>query len=69
MQEIIQVLTTFGNRRYATRKEFLNQMLSTLRRAFFPMWDLVCIHLLIQWEALHFSLARRTKTATDLNSI
>ena len=31
MQEITQVLTAFGKRRYATRKEFLSQMLSTLR--------------------------------------
>ena len=46
-QEISQVLTAFVNRRYATRKEFLSQMLFTLRRAFFPMWELKTLIFLI----------------------
>ena len=47
IQEISHVLTAFGNRRYATRKEFLSQMLSTLRRAFFPTWELKTLIFLI----------------------
>jgi hypothetical protein len=36
LTEVVMVLKAFGQGRFNTRKEFLSQMLSTLRRAFFP---------------------------------
>lgn len=46
-QEIAIVLSNFANQRYATSKEFLAQILSTLRRAFFPAWELKSLIFLI----------------------
>ena len=38
--QLAMVLNTFAKKRYQTSKEFLPQVLSTLRRAFFPDWEL-----------------------------
>ena len=38
--QLAMVLNTFAKNRYAASKEFLTQVLSTLRRAFFPAWEL-----------------------------
>ena len=38
--QLAMVLNTFARARYAASKEFLTQVLSTLRRAFFPTWEL-----------------------------
>ena len=37
---LAKVLNTFSKGRYPTSKEFLNQILSVLRRTFFPTWEL-----------------------------
>lgn len=38
--QIAMVLTTYAKGRYSVSSEFLAQILSTLRAAFFPMWEL-----------------------------
>ena len=38
--QLAMVLNTFAKNRYTSGKEFLTQVLSTLRRAFFPAWEL-----------------------------
>ena len=38
--QLAMVLNTFAKNRYAASKEFLTQVLSTLRQAFFPAWEL-----------------------------
>ena len=46
-QEISIVLNAFANNRYTTAKELLAQVLSTLRRTFFPAWELKTLIFLI----------------------
>ncbi len=41
------VLNTFAKRRYTSSKEFLSQVLSALRRTFFPIWELKTLIFLI----------------------
>ena len=38
--QLAMVLNTFAKNRYTASKDFLTQVLSTLRRAFFPAWEL-----------------------------
>ena len=45
--EVSEVLSAFANRRHKTSQEFLDQMLSTLRRSFFPIWELKTLIFLI----------------------
>lgn len=45
--EISIVLHAFSNRTFNSGKEFLTQMLSTLRQAFFPTWELKTLIFLI----------------------
>ncbi|KAL8807273.1 MAG: hypothetical protein Q9182_000778 [Xanthomendoza sp. 2 TL-2023] len=46
-QEITLVLNAFANQRYTNRKDFQSQLLSTLRQAFFPTWELKSLIFLI----------------------
>ncbi|KAL8712979.1 MAG: hypothetical protein Q9220_002839 [cf. Caloplaca sp. 1 TL-2023] len=46
-QEISMVLNAFVNHRYADSREFRAQLLSGLRRTFFPMWELKTLIFLI----------------------
>lgn len=46
-REISQVLNAFANRRYATSREFLSQILVQLRRTYFPTWELKTLIFLI----------------------
>ena len=45
--QISAVLNTFAKRRYTSSEEFLSQVLSALRRAFFPEWELRTLIFLI----------------------
>ena len=38
-QEMAMVLQTFTDGRYTARKDFLNQIMSTIKQAFFPTWQ------------------------------
>ncbi|KAL8940675.1 MAG: hypothetical protein Q9216_002697 [Gyalolechia sp. 2 TL-2023] len=38
-RDISMVLNTFANRRYVTSAEFKSQLLPTLQRTFFPLWE------------------------------
>ena len=46
-QEISMVLNTFANHRYTLEKDFITQVLSSLRRTFFPTWELKSLVFLI----------------------
>ena len=46
-QEILDVLNAFAKGRYTESGEFLKQVLSTLRRTFFPTWELKSLIFLI----------------------
>ena len=46
-QEIAMVLNAFANNRYTVGKDFLVQLLSALRRSFFPTWELKSLIFLI----------------------
>ena len=46
-QEISIVLNAFVNRRYTSSQDFKEQFLSTLRRSFFPTWELKSLIFLI----------------------
>ena len=46
-QDVAIVLNAFANNRYAIENDFLLQLLSALRKSFFPMWELKCLIFLI----------------------
>ncbi|KAL8758223.1 MAG: hypothetical protein Q9184_003992 [Pyrenodesmia sp. 2 TL-2023] len=46
-QEISIVLNAFANRRYTTSGDFQSQLLSTIRRTFFPSWEAISLEFLI----------------------
>ena len=46
-QDISMVLSAFSEQKYTLRQVFLSQMLSTLRTAFFPAWELKTLIFLI----------------------
>ncbi|KAL8699231.1 MAG: hypothetical protein Q9224_001505 [Gallowayella concinna] len=46
-QEISLVLNAFANQRYTNKGDFKSQLLSTLRQAFFPTWELKSLIFLI----------------------
>lgn len=46
-QEISIVLNAFANRRYITSGDFNTQLLSTIRRTFFPAWEATSLEFLI----------------------
>ena len=46
-QDVAHALTAFSSRRYTTSKEVMNGLLLTLRRAFFPLWELKTLIFLI----------------------
>jgi len=45
--QLSMVLNTFTKRKYTSSKEFLNQILTALRRIFFPTWELKTLIFLI----------------------
>lgn len=47
LQDIVMVLSAFANNRYTAGKDFLVQILSALRRSFFPIWELQSLVFLI----------------------
>ena len=59
-QEIAMVLGAFANNRYSSRRDFLTQIMSTLRQTYFPAWELKSLIFLIgllsnclQWYKLN----------------
>ena len=46
-QDIDMVLNAFANKRYNSSKDFLTQLLSALRKSFFPTWELQSLVFLI----------------------